>query len=239
MTAATETVFLLDADNTLLDNDRVQRDLRAYLARELGAGCRDRYVAILAELWDELGYRDYLGALQRYRIQHPHDVNVVKVSSWLVDYPFAKRLYPRALDVIAHLRTHGRTVILTDGDVVFQPRKLERSGLWQAVGGHALIYIHKEIELEDIERRYPAAHYVFVDDKPRLLDAFKKEWGARVTTVLPRQGQYANDRKAMSANQPPDLKIERIADLLRFDAAGLAAAAQPNEADAPRPSATN
>jgi FMN phosphatase YigB (HAD superfamily) len=215
--AERSTVFLVDVDNTLLDNDAVQQDLHSFFARELGAQCRDRYLAILSELWDELGYRDYLGALQRYRIQHPHDTNVVRVSSWLVDYQFAQRLYPGALDVIAHLRRWERTVLLSDGDVVFQPRKIERSGLWSAVGGHALIYIHKERELEDIERRYPAEHYVLIDDKLWILDAFKRAWGERVTTVFPKQGQYAHDPKVLAANPPADISVDAIGDLLGFE----------------------
>jgi FMN phosphatase YigB (HAD superfamily) len=210
-----ETVFLVDADNTLLDNDRVLRDLRHYFTRELGVESRERYIEILKQLWDELGYRDYLGALQRYRIEHPYDLHVVRVSSWLVDYPFDKRLYPGALEVIARLRQYARTVIVTDGDVVFQPRKLERSGLRSAVNGHALIYIHKERELADIERRYPAKHYVLVDDKPRLLTAFKEQWGSRVTTVFPRQGQYARARGAFGDGPRPDVRIRRISDLLK------------------------
>ena len=218
---ASGTVFLVDADNTLLDNDRVLRDLRAYVARELGKECRDRYVAILGELWDELGYRDYLGALQRFRIQHPHDMNIVRVSSWLVDYPFAKRLYPGALEVIAHLRRHCQTVILSDGDVVFQPRKLESSGLWAAAGGHVLVYIHKELETDDIERRYPAEHYVLIDDKPRLLTAFKQTWGSRVTTVFPRQGQYARKKGAFGEGPFPDVTVEHIADLRNVDPIAL------------------
>jgi FMN phosphatase YigB (HAD superfamily) len=216
-----ETVFLVDADNTLLDNDRVLRDLRNYFTRELGVESRERYIEILKQLWDELGYRDYLGALQRYRIEHPYDLHVVRVSSWLVDYPFDKRLYPGALEVIARLRHHARTVIVTDGDVVFQPRKLERSGLRSAVNGHALVYIHKEKELADIERRYPAQHYVLVDDKPRLLTAFKEQWGSRVTTVFPRQGQYARQRGAFGTGPRPDVSIRRIGDLLTVPPAAL------------------
>ena len=204
-------VFLVDVDNTLLDNDRIQDDLKRHLEREFGAATRDRYWAILEALFVELGYRDYLGALQRYRTEHPHDVHLMSMSSYLVDYPFANRLYPGALDVLQRFRTWGPTVILTDGDVVFQPRKIERSGIFEAVGGHVLIYIHKEEALDDIERRYPAQHYVMVDDKPRILATLKEAWGDRVTTVWPRQGQYARDAKAYPR---ADLTVERIGDLL-------------------------
>jgi FMN phosphatase YigB (HAD superfamily) len=209
-------VFLVDVDNTLLDNDHVQADLRRHLEREFGAGCRDRYWAILEQLFAELGYRDYLGALQRYRVEHPHDVHLLSMSSYLVDYPFANRLYPGALDVLERFAGWGRTVLLTDGDVVFQPRKVERSGLWDAVGGHVLIYIHKEQELVDVERRYPAAHYVLVDDKPRILAAAKRAWGRRVTTILPRQGQYALAADAELA-PAPDLVVDRIGMLVEYD----------------------
>jgi FMN phosphatase YigB (HAD superfamily) len=204
-------VFLVDVDNTLLDNDRIQDDLKRHLEREFGVASRDRYWAILEALFVELGYRDYLGALQRYRTEHPRDVHLMTMSSYLVDYPFANRLYPGALDVVERFRTWGPTVILTDGDVVFQPRKVERSGILEAVDGHVLIYIHKEEALDDVERRYPAQHYVVVDDKPRILAALKEAWGERVTTVFPRQGQYARDAKAY---RPADLTVERIGDLL-------------------------
>src|SRR5271167_2468144 len=170
-------VFLVDVDDTLLENDRIQNDLREHLEREFGAACRDRYWKILEVLFQELGYRDYLGALQRYRIEHPRDIRLLGMSSYLVDYPFADRLYPGALDVLDRLRSWGQTVILSDGDVVFQPRKVEGSGIRGAVRGHVLIYIHKEQALDDVERRYPAERYVMVDDKLRILAATKKVWG--------------------------------------------------------------
>jgi len=207
-------VFLVDVDNTLLDNDRIQDDLKRHLEREFGAACRDRYWTILEALFVELGYRDYLGALQRYRAEHPQDIHLVSMSSYLVDYPFANRLFPGALDVLERFRAWGPTVILSDGDVVFQPRKVERSGIWEAVDGRVLIYIHKEEALDDVEQRYPAQHYVLVDDKPRILAAVKEAWGERVTTIFPRQGQYARDAKAYRA---ADLTVERIGDLLTHD----------------------
>src|SRR5262249_48307863 len=211
-----QVVFLVDVDNTLLDNDRIQADIKAYLERQYGAASRDRYWAILEDLFVELGYRDYLGALQRYRVEHPQDMHLLSMSSFLVDYPFANRLYPASLDVLERLRQWGPTVLLTDGDVVFQPRKVERSGLSEAVGSQVLIYIHKELALGDVESRYPALHYVLVDDKPRILTAVKDAWGTRVTTVFPRQGQYANDVKAL-AGFAPDVTVERIGDLLDCD----------------------
>ena len=210
-------VFLVDVDNTLLDNDRIQNDLKRHLEREFGAACRDRYWAILEELFADLGYRDYLGALQRYRVEHPQDIHLLSTSSFLVDYPFANRLYPESLDVLERFRSWGQTVILSDGDVVFQPRKVERSGISEAVEGEVLIYIHKEEALDDVERRYPAHHYVMVDDKLRILAAVKKAWGSRVTTVFPRQGQFGRDQEIIAAYPPADLTIERIGDLLKYE----------------------
>jgi FMN phosphatase YigB (HAD superfamily) len=221
MTGPDDVVFLLDVDNTLLDNDRVQDDLRNHLEREFGAASRDRYWAIFESLRDELGYADYLGALQRYRYGEVsgamNDPRLLLMSSFLVDYPFADRLYPGALDAIAHLRTLGLTVILSDGDVVFQPRKVQRSGLWDAVEGRVLIYIHKEQMLGDLERRYPARHYVMVDDKVRILAAMKRVLGNRLTTVFPRQGHYALDPRILSAYPPADVAIERVGELLDYD----------------------
>ena len=217
MTTSDSTVFLVDVDNTLLNNDHIQADLRRHLEREFGAVSRDRYWSILEQLFDELGYRDYLGALQRYRAERPRDIHLLSMSSYLVDYPFANRLYPQALDVLERFRSWAPTVILSDGDVVFQPRKVDRAGIAEAVDGHVLIYIHKEEELEDVEQRYPARHYVLVDDKPRILAAVKRVWGERVTTVLPRQGQYANDPKVVASLPPADLTVERIGDLLAYD----------------------
>jgi FMN phosphatase YigB (HAD superfamily) len=217
MRASHDWVFLLDCDNTVLDNDRVQADLRAHLASEFGPGNRDRYWAIFEALRAELGYADYLGALQRYRLGAMHDPRLLKMSAYLVDYPFADRLYPRALEVIAYLRRWGPTVILSDGDVVFQPRKVQRSGLWQAVEGRVLIYIHKERMLDDVMQRYPARRYVMVDDKLRILTAMKEILRDRITTVFPRQGRYALDTKNLSAYPPADMAIEHIGDLLNYD----------------------
>src|ERR1700746_3980993 len=225
-----QVVFLVDVDNTLLDNDHIQADIKAYLERQYGAACRDRYWAILEDLFADLGYRDYLGALQRYRVEHPQDMHLLSMSSVLVDSPFANRLYPGSLDVLEQLRQCGPTVLLTDGDVVFQPRKVERSGLWEAVNSQVLIYIHKELALDDIESRYPALHYVLVDDKPRILAAVKDVWGTRVTTVFPRQGQYAHDAKAVASFAPPDVTVERIGELLDFDLGRLLTAAPRLEA---------
>jgi FMN phosphatase YigB (HAD superfamily) len=212
-----DVAFLFDVDNTLLDNDRVQEDLKDHLEREFGAESRDRYWALFEELRHELGYADYLGALQRYREALHNDPRLMLMSSFLVDYPFADRLYPGALDAIAHVRRWGPTIIVSDGDVVFQPRKVQRSGLWNAVEGRVLIYIHKEQVLDDIERRHPARRYVMVDDKLRILSAMKDVWHERLTTVLPRQGHYALDPRNDAAYPPADRTIGGIGDLARYD----------------------
>ena len=218
-------VFLIDVDNTLIDNDGIQQDLKDHLERDYGLASRVRYWKILEDLFDELGYRDYLGALQRYRVEHPRQVELLAMSSFLIDYPFAKRLFPGSLELVKRMRASGPTVILSDGDVVFQPRKVERAGLWNAVDGHVLIYIHKEEALDDVERRYPADHYVLVDDKLRILTAVKQFWRDRVTTVFARQGSYAHDAEAISALPPADVTIESISDLLDRDLGMLQEAA--------------
>jgi len=214
-------VFLFDVDNTLLDNDRVIEDLRCYLQRAMGPDREQCYWAIFERLRSELGYADYLGALQRYRAEYPRDPHLLTVSRFLVNYPFANRLFPNSLDVIEFFRRFGQAVILSDGDVVFQPRKVERSGLWDAVEGNVLIYVHKEKELDDVEQRYPARHYVMVDDKLAILTALKKAWGTRVTTVFPRQGHYARDPKILATYPPADVSIERIGDLLNYEVEAL------------------
>lgn len=210
-------VFLFDVDNTLLDNDRVSKDLRRFLEKEVGAQRNNRYWEIFEELRSELGYADYLGALQRYRVENAYDTHLLAVSTYLINYPFANRLFPNSLDVIEHCKQWGKVVILSDGDVVFQPRKVERSGLFEAVEGNILIYIHKEHELADVTRRYPAEHYVLVDDKIRILTVIKKIWGAKVTTVFPKQGHYAFDEKEVAKYPQADVAIDRIGDLLNFD----------------------
>jgi len=222
-------VFFFDVDNTLLDNDRVEKDLQRHLEREFGTETRDRYVAIFEALRAELGYADYLGALQRYRLEDMCDLRLLTMSSFLVDYPFANRLYPGSLDVLEHVRTWGETVILSDGDVVFQPRKVQRSGLWEAVEGRVLIYIHKEQMLDDVERHYPGRHYFMVDDKLRILAAMKKVWGGRLTIVWPQQGHYALDPQAIATYPAADLTIERIGDLVNYDLNTLLGAARINK----------
>lgn len=225
VSARHDVVFLFDVDNTFLDNDAVLRDYRAHLVREAGPEAADHYWAIFEELRHELGYVDYLGALQRYRLEHLHDPRLFLLSSYLLDYPFAERLYPGALDVLARFGRLGLTVVLSDGDVVFQPRKIERSGIRRAVEDRVLIRIHKERELECVERFYPAAHYVLIDDKLRILTAVKRIWGPHVTTVFPRQGHYALDPGVLAGSPPADLAIPGIGDLLGYDVPTLLAAA--------------
>jgi len=218
-------VFLFDVDNTLLDNDRVAADLKRYLAKEVGEERQRQYWDFFEELRAELGYADYLGALQRYRVNHPHEPHLLEVSTYLVNYPFANRLFPGSLDALEHVRAFGKAVILSDGDVVFQPMKIHRSGLFEAVDGRVLIYIHKEKELDDVEARYPAQHYVLVDDKVRILAAVKERWNRRLTTVFPRQGHYANGPD-VERYPAPDVTIDRISDLTSYDATALLRAAR-------------
>lgn len=214
-------VFLIDVDNTLLDNDRLIADLMAHIEREYGATSRERYSQILEDVRHKLGYVDYLGALQQYRLEHLDAQGLLGMSSFLIDYPFAQRLYPQALKVLSHLQSIGETVILSDGDVVFQPRKIQRSGIWDAVDGRVLIYVHKEQMLQSVEQHYPARHYVMIDDKLRILDALRNQWQDRVTTVFPRQGHYAHDTAAISGFAPADVTVERIEELLGYDARDL------------------
>jgi len=224
MTPPNRTVFLFDVDNTLVNNDHIAADLKSHLEHAVGAQRGQRYWDIFEQLRSELGYADYLGALQRYRVEHPHEPHLLEVASYLVNYPFANRLFPGALDAVAHAATMGQTVILSDGDVVFQPLKVDRSGLSEAFDGRVLIYIHKEQELADVEKRYPADHYVLIDDKVRILTAVKERWRERVTTVFPRQGHYALAPDVR--NYPaPDVTIERIDLLIAANLQTLHAAA--------------
>jgi FMN phosphatase YigB (HAD superfamily) len=218
-------VFFFDVDNTLLNNDRVAEDLKRYLTEKVGGASSERYWEIFEQLRTELGYADYLGALQRYRIERPRDPKLLAVSHFMINYPFANRLFPESLDAVAYSQQIGRAVILSDGDVVFQPLKVDRSGLYEAFEGRVLIYIHKEEELEDVEAKYPATHYVMVDDKVRILAAIKKYWGAKVTTIFPRQGHYALDKAQVAKYPAPDLTLERIGDLQRFSLQEILAAA--------------
>lgn len=211
---ADEVVYLFDVDNTLLDNDRVIEDLRAFLAAKFGEERQQRYWDEFESLRDELGYADYLGALQRFRVTYPHDTHLLAVSEWLIDYPFAERVYPGARELIAEIRAARTAVIVSDGDVVFQPRKVKRSGLWDAFGGDVLIYVHKEQELHDVQRRYPTGRYVLVDDKLRILAAVKEALADRVTTVFPRQGHYAYDAEILARYPRADVTVERIGDLI-------------------------
>jgi FMN phosphatase YigB (HAD superfamily) len=214
MTVPASTVFLIDVDNTLLDNDAVEADLHRHLAAQLGQERAERYWTIFEELRSELGYADYLGALQRLRGAYPHEPHLLQASTYVIEYPFAERVYAGALDTVRRLNELGRTVILSDGDVVLQPHKIRSSGVWAAVDGDVLVYVHKEHELADVERRYPADHYVIVDDKLRILDAIKRDWGSRVTTVFLRQGHYATDVDTLEAYSPADLTLDGIGELV-------------------------
>jgi FMN phosphatase YigB (HAD superfamily) len=226
MNKSSPVVFLVDVDDTLLDNDRIQSDFKRHFESEFGARCGARYWTIQEELFNQLGYRDYLEALQRFRVEHPYEPRLITAANFLIDYPFADRLYPRALEVLKRLREWGQTVILTDGDIIYQPRKVQHTGIFKAVEGQVLIYVHKEKALEDIKHRYPAEHYVLIDDKLRILTAFKKAWGNRITTVFPRQGGFAHDPNVLAAYPAADIAVERISDLLSCDLPDLLASRQ-------------
>ena len=235
-----DVVFLVDVDNTLLDNDRIIADLRDHLAQAFGAECSDRYWTLFERLRSELGYADYLGALQLYRKdmegKGAYAQALLQMSGFLVDYPFQDRVYPGALDALARMNELGPTVILSDGDVVFQPRKIQRSGLWRAVEGRVLIYVHKELMLDEVRRTFPARHYVIVDDKPRILGALKTAWGDDVTTIFPRQGHYALDTVEVARYPTPDITVDHIGDLARTNIAGwFPLAGAPNDQHATTP----
>lgn len=217
MNVSDDLVFLLDVDNTLLNNDQVTEDLRLHLIDQFGQQSAKLYWSLFEALRAELGYTDYLGALQRYRTHLMNDPSLLGMSSFLLDYPFSDRLYPGASQVLAQLGQLGRTVILSDGDVVFQPRKIQRSGLWDAVDGRVLVYIHKEKMLDKVIERYPARRYVMVDDKPRILAAMKAVLGDRLTTVFPRQGHYALDPRNTVLYPAADITVDRIGDLIHTD----------------------
>ena len=218
---ADHVVFLFDVDNTLIDNDRIIADMMRHLEQDIGPAPAKKYWEYFEEIRGELGYADYLGALQRYRINHPRDFHIVSVSRFLTNYHFANRLMPGSLDVLERFQQYGETAILSDGDMVFQPLKVERSGLDDAVDGKVMIYIHKEQELDDVAARYPADHYILIDDKIRILTAVKKVWGKRVTTVFPRQGHYAADAKEVAKYPAADVTIDRIDQMLEYDLARL------------------
>ena len=219
-----DVVFLLDVDNTLLDADRVTVDLGRYLEKAVGHDRQQRYWSLFKQLRDEVGYADYLGAFQRYRIEYSHDPYIFRLSRFLLNYPFSNCLFPNALTVVDHLKQRDRVVLVSDGDAVFQPHKIERAGLFEAVDGQVLIYVHKERELDDIEVRYPAAHYVLIDDKLRILSAAKSAWGPRVTTVFLQQGHHAQAVNVRTVYPSPDVILERISDLLQYDLDDLLAA---------------
>jgi FMN phosphatase YigB (HAD superfamily) len=221
---AAETTFLFDVDNTLLDNDRIEADISQHIEEQCGAAMRERFWTLFEALRGEFGFADYLGALQRLRLEFMLDPRVLELGSFLLEYPLASRLYPRALQTLAHVARWGRTVIVSDGDAVLQPRKIRRTGIWDAVGGRVLIYVHKERMLDDIKGRYPAQRYVMVDDKPGILAAMKKIWGLKLTSVFVQQGHYARVTEGAGANAHADMAIAHIADLMDCNYSDFSAA---------------
>jgi len=218
MNAAASLVFLLDVDNTLLDNDQVQADLDAHIAKLFGAEAAKTYWNLYEALREKLGYADYLGAIQQFRLECDDEVRAQDLAAWLLSYPFADRAYPGAFDAVAHLSQFGECVVLSDGDVVLQPRKIEASGIAHAVQDRVLIYVHKERMLDDVARRFPAQHYVMVEDKLRVLDGMKRRWRERLTTVFVRQGHYANDPAARKEYPPAQIELGGIRELCNLDA---------------------
>jgi FMN phosphatase YigB (HAD superfamily) len=210
-------LFLFDVDDTLLDNDRVERDLGSHVLNTFGREAHDRFWVIFEEQRAKRDYVDFLGTLERFRLEHIDDPRALRLANWLLDYPFVERLFPNVLAVIRHVRQWGMPVILTDGDGVFQPHKLVRAGLWSVFDGHVLGYVHKEQELSAVQRVYPARHYVMIDDKLTVLNAIKAAWKERVTTVFPRQGHYANNPQILASQRPADISIDHIADLLNHE----------------------
>ena len=223
--ATADVVYLLDIDNTLLDGDRMVADLRLHLESEFSIASAQRFWSALETLRAEFGFVDFLGALQRYRSQIERSgmdaQRLLSTSAFLIDYPYAERLYPRSLEAIRHLNRSGLTVILSDGDVALQPRKVQRSGLWDAVDGRVLIHVHKERMLDSVKRRYPARHYVMVDDELRILAAMKANWQQQLTTVFLRQGSHAADPTNVNTHTPADITIGSLDELIDIDPARL------------------
>lgn len=211
--ASDQIVFLLDVDSTLIESDRFAADLSARLEEGFGEAGRRRYWTLYSQRRERLGYADYLGALQDFRTVIDDSPALLHLSGFMLDYPFAERLYPQALAAIAHLATMGTPVLVSDGDMVLQPRKIQRTGLWNAVEGRVMICLHKDLQIDRILQRFPAAHYVMVDDKPLLLAAFKRQLGKRLTTVFVRQGHYAMESELLVIAPAPDIHIRQIGDL--------------------------
>ena len=217
MPLAEDTVFLFDVDNTLLDNDRVKSDLKEKVLQDFGQEACNRFWAIYEEQRKKHIYADFIGTLERFRLEHLHDPKALRLSLWMMHYPFADRLFPDALAVVRHVSQWGLPVVLTDGDGVFQPYKLERSGLWNAFDGRVLGYVQKDQELEAIAQAFPARHYILVDDKLKLLNAVKGIWGNRVTTIFVKQGHYANDPNVLASEPVADVSVDRVAELMMHD----------------------
>jgi FMN phosphatase YigB (HAD superfamily) len=214
-------VYLIDVDNTLLDNDRFGAALGDHLDLTFGAAERGRYWTVFSERRARLGFADYLGSLEVFRDGLEDHPRLLHLAEFLLEYPFAELLYPDALATLAHLSTSGTPVLLSDGDIVFQPRKIRRAGLWDAVAGRVLVYLHKETMMDRVQHLFPAQHYLVVDDKPNLLAAMKAALGARITTVFVRQGHYAHDVQAQTQMSSPDRTIERIGDLMSLNPSDL------------------
>ncbi len=213
-------VFLIDVDNTLIDNDAVKKDLDEHITVELGPALAARFWEIYEQARKERETVDIPLALSRLRTQTSladmDEQTYLHVHSIFDNYPFFERLYPGTLETLHYLRTLGLTVIVSDGDRFFQAEKIFASNLAEAVEGRVLIYIHKQQHLDEIVRQYPADHYVMIDDKPEILADTKELWGKRVTTAFVQQGKYAAEQKP--PNFAPDISVLHIADLRNYSA---------------------
>jgi FMN phosphatase YigB (HAD superfamily) len=209
-------VFLLDVDNTLVDNDRVKKDIERAIASLVAVDRAARFWALYEEVRDEKGVVNFPETLRRFRRAFPNEPHAEDVDRSVLSIPFERYLYPRVFDVIARLWTLGDVTILSDGDRVYQPAKIALAGLLLATRGNVLVYEHKEDHLAEVQRRFPSLHYAHVDDKAGLLARTKVGFGSRATTIHVRQGHYASEHES---GPPPDVTVERIADLLTLDPA--------------------
>ncbi len=217
-------VFLLDVDNTLLDNDQVRTQLEAAVTDAVGPARATRLWEIYEAVREELDFVNFPETLERFSRECDEVACLGRLSSILYGFPFAECLYPGALQAIHHVKSLGLPVILSDGDQLFQRYKIRAAGLETAVDGRVLVYVHKEQSTDDIRKRYPATHYVMVDDKPRIHTAMKAVLGDQVTTVMVCQGKYAAD-PAQHDYPDPDVTLDSIQDLVQLTAAQLSVSA--------------
>ena len=211
-------VFLIDLDNTILDNDGVKQDIEAKMLEILGERLAERFWHYYEAVRKDLDYIDFFETMMRLRDENPTDAAVVdEATGTLMDWDFCPRLYPRAIETVLHLKSLGLPLVLSDGDPVFQPMKIHQCGVTQAVDGRVLIFVHKERFLPAVQARFRAERYVLIDDKPGILMRSKAALGDRLTTVHVLQGKYATDPK-LAVDYTPDIVVPNFSDLLTYDA---------------------